>query len=465
MENLILMTDSYKASHWKQYPPNTTKVYSYIEARGGEELSRKTLFFGLQMFLKKYLTKPITQEMIDEADLFFKAHGEPFNKEGWEYILNKYDGFLPVVIKAVPEGTLVDLHNILVSIENTDPECYWLTSYIETMLVRAVWYPTTVATISYKTKEAIMDWLNATCDDPEGQISFKLHDFGGRGVSSSESAEIGGAAHLVSFLGSDTVEGIVAANKYYNCPMSAFSIPAAEHSTITVWGRENEAKAYENMLEQFGGKGKIFACVSDSYDIYKAASDIWGNLLRTKVLESGGTLVVRPDSGYPPDVVIKLCQILGAKFGYTINKKGFNVLNPVVRIIQGDGCTLQMIDEILRNMYEAGWSAENIAFGMGGGLLQKLNRDTFKFAMKASFAIVNECNVNVYKQPITDPGKNSKRGKLVLVKTTKGYKTINDVEYLKYCEVKDVLIEVFNNGIITKEYTMDEVRANSRKGE
>ncbi len=455
MNNLILMTDSYKASHWVQYPPGTTQVYSYIEARGGEV--PETVFFGLQMFLKKYLTKKICLRDIEEAEAFFKAHGEPFNKQGWIHILRNHNGYLPLKIKAVPEGRRVPLHNILVSVENTDPECYWLTSYIETMLMRAVWYPTTVATISYQTKRLTYAFLKKTCDDPDGQIMFKLHDFGGRGVSSGESAEIGGAAHLVNFMGSDTVEGVWAANKYYNCPMAGFSIPAAEHSTITVWGRGNEEEAYRNMVNQYGGPGKIYACVSDSYDIYNAAEKIWGKDLKDLVLKTGGTLVVRPDSGHPPTVVARLLQILGDKFGYTINGKGYKVLRPEVRVIQGDGCTYQMINEILERIYKEGWSAENVAFGMGGGLLQKLDRDTFKFAMKASYAKVNGKDVMVFKQPITDPGKDSKKGRMALVENMNGYETV--VEDSKWYD-RDVLEVVFENGKLVKEYTFDEVRKN-----
>lgn len=455
MENMILMTDSYKASHWKQYPPGTTDVYSYIEARGGD--FPETVFFGLQMALKKFFVRPITQEMIDEADEFFKVHGEPFNKEGWEYILKKHNGYLPLRIKAVPEGRRVNLKNVLVSVENTDPECYWLTSYIETVLMRAVWYPTTVATNSFRAKKLIMDFLKATCDDPEGQIMFRLHDFGGRGVSSGESAEIGGAAHLVNFMGSDTVEGIWAANKYYKAGMAGFSIPAAEHSTICVWGRGDEVGAYRNMVKAYGGPGKIYACVSDSYDIYNAADKIWGQELKDLVLKTGGTLVVRPDSGHPPTVVARLLQILGDRFGYTVNNKGYKVLMPAVRVIQGDGCTLQMINEILHEMFKNQWSAENVAFGMGGGLLQKLDRDTFKFAMKASYAKVNGKDIQVFKEPITDAMKVSKKGKLALIETMDGYETVQ-LEAKWYD--RDVLETVFENGKIVKEYTFEEVRKN-----
>lgn len=463
MNNIILMTDSYKASHYKQYPPGTTKVYSYIEARKGD--FKKTTFFGLQMFLKKVLSKPIVKEDIDEAEAFFTVHGEPFNREGWEYILNEHGGYLPLRICAVPEGTNVELSNVLVTVENTDPKCFWLTSYMETGILRATWYGTTVATISKKAKEIIYQYLQMTCDDPDGQIAFKLHDFGGRGVSSGESAEIGGAAHLVNFMGSDTVEGIVAANRYYGVKsgMSAFSIPAAEHSTITVWGRNNEKKAYENMLDKFGGSGKMLAVVSDSYDIFNATENIWGKELKSKVMNMGGTLVVRPDSGDPKEVVLKVLESLGRRFGTIENNKGFKVLSPCVRVIQGDGCNLITINEVLNVLYENGWSAENVAFGMGGGLLQKLDRDTLYFAMKASYAEVNGEEVEVFKCPIGDTAKLSKRGRLALVKDVRGFFVTEKESLAIEKGWTNHLVPVFENGQILKTYTFDEVRDNSNK--
>ncbi len=265
-KNILLKTDSYKASHWLQYRPGTEYISSYIESRGGKW--DETVFFGLQIFLKEYLTTPITQEMIDEAAEFWSAHGEPFNKDGWEYILKKHGGMLPVRIQAVPEGTVVPTSNVLVQVVNTDPKCFWLTSFLETALLRAVWYPTTVATNSYQCKKLIWNALEKSSDDPSGEIGFKLHDFGARGVSSGESAAIGGAAHLVNFLGSDTVEGILCARKYYNESMAGFSIPAAEHSTMTSWGgEEGEIDAMRNMLRNFAKPGSLVAVVSDSYDI------------------------------------------------------------------------------------------------------------------------------------------------------------------------------------------------------
>ena len=178
--NLILNSDSYKFSQWCQYPPKTTVVYSYIESRGG--VYDATVFFGLQAFIKEYLVGPVvTMDMIDEAEAIITAHGEPFNREGWEYIVREHGGKLPVIIKAVPGGTVVGVKNVLATIENTDPACYWLTSFLETALLRAIWYPTTVATNSYENKKLILDYLEKTGDP--STIDFKLHDFGASVVS------------------------------------------------------------------------------------------------------------------------------------------------------------------------------------------------------------------------------------------------------------------------------------------
>jgi nicotinamide phosphoribosyltransferase len=399
-KNIILNTDSYKVSMFKQYPAGTTGVYSYIESRGGRY--DRTVFFGLQAFIKEYLLDPITQSDIDIADEILTQHGEPFNRAGWQYILDKHNGYLPVVIRAVPEGTVVPVKNVLATIENTDPEAFWLTTWLETALLRAIWYPTTVASQSWKIRQVILDYLEKTGDPT--LIDFKLHDFGARGVSSLESASIGGAAHLVNFMGTDTVSGVLYARQFYNAGISGFSIPAAEHSTITSWGRDREVDAYRNMLTSFAKPGSIVAIVSDSYDIYNAAGRLWGEELRQQVIDSGATVVIRPDSGDPETVCLKLVQILHDKFGAIKNSKGFWVLNNV-RLIQGDGVNEHTIRCILGAFQAYGYSADNIAFGMGGALLQQVDRDTQKFAMKCSAAEINGKWVDVQKDPITDSGK------------------------------------------------------------
>ena len=462
-KNILLNTDSYKVSMFKQYPANTTGVYSYIESRGG--VYDETVFFGLQAFIKEYLLDPITQADIDIADEILSAHGEPFNRQGWEYILRVHGGYLPVIIRAVPEGTVVPVKNVLATIENTDPECFWLTTYLETALLRAVWYPTTVATQSKSIKNVIAGFLERTGDI--NGLNFKLHDFGSRGVSSLESAGLGGAAHLVNFMGTDTVSGLLFAREYYNAGIAGFSIPAAEHSTITSWGRENEASAYRNMLQQFGREGAIFAVVSDSYDVFNATENIWGDELKAEIIDSGATVVIRPDSGDPEAVCVRLVQILAKKFGYTTNDKGFKVLNNV-RLIQGDGINERVIRNILGHFSVLGYSADNIAFGMGGALLQGINRDTQKFAMKCSSAQINGKWIDVQKDPITDSGKKSKAGRVTLWTNSGGEFASGVTPPTGWTDKgfggwTEAMQTVFRDGKIISEYTFDEVRANSNK--
>ena len=448
--NIILNTDSYKSSHYLQYPPKSEYVSSYIEARGGEY--PKTLFFGLQAFIKAYLLTPITQENIDEANAIITAHGLPFNQEGWQYILEEHNGYLPIEISAVKEGALIPLMSPLVQVVNTDPKVPWLTSYLETALLRAVWFPTTVATLSYSIKEIIRDYLEQTSDNVEAQLPFKLHDFGARGTSSEESAMLGGMAHLVNFQGTDTLSGIIGARRYYGADMAGFSIPASEHSTMTSWQKEGEVDAYANMVKQFGEEGKIFAVVSDAYDIFNAVSNIWGKELKEQVKSSGATLVIRPDSGEPKAMVLEVMKRVYKAFGGYKNTKGYIVLHDCVRIIQGDGVDKESIQEILEALKQEGFSADNIAFGMGGGLLQAVGRDDFRFAMKASAICVDGIWRDVYKDPVSDVGKRSKKGRLAL---TESFETLR-VEELG--DRENLLKAVFRDGKLLKDYVFDEVR-------
>ena len=267
------------------------------------------------------------------------------------------------------------------------------------------------------------------------------------------------------------------AREYYNAGIAGFSIPAMEHSTVTSWGREGEVDAYRNMLTQFARPGTILAVVSDSYDIYNAASKLWGEELRQQVIDSGATVVIRPDSGDPVEVNRKLIEILGSKFGYTTNSKGFKVLNNV-RLIQGDGINELTVRSILGAFMAMGWSADNIAFGMGGALLQIVDRDTQKFAMKCS-AMSRDVWVedgdlgsgfktewfDVVKDPITDPGKKSKAGRVTLWTNGTG-EYVSSVDEPKQWADRGwtkALVPVFWDGTLEKEYTFEEVRANARK--
>jgi len=456
LNNICFLTDSYKASHYKQYPPGSQFVYSYFESRKGGVFP-EVVFFGLQYWLQEYLSGPVvTREKIDEAEALFRDHFsgcQLFNRPGWETILHRHGGRLPIRIKAAPEGTVVPESNVLITVENTDPEAYWLTNWLETLLVQT-WYPCTVATQSRAMKKEILAALKHTGDP--SLISFKLHDFGFRGVTCPEQAALGAAAHLVNFQGTDTVPGLVLARSVYQASMAGFSIPAAEHSTITSWGEHHEIDAMRNMLAQY--PTGLVACVSDSFDIFRACSEYWGSMLKEQVLARDGVLVVRPDSGDPPLIVVKVLELLGQAFGITTNAKGFKLLHPKVRVIQGDGIDFSMLGKILEAMTQAGWSADNVAFGSGGGLLQKLNRDTQKFAFKCSSIVVNGQERDVYKQPVTDQGKKSKSGRFQLIRQENG--VIATVP--QGGPGKDLLVDVFENGRMLRSWTFDEIRDRAR---
>lgn len=455
MKNLILATDSYKQSHFLQYPPATRRVSAYLESRRNTFADR-TLFFGLQAFLNDYLAKPVTALDVAEAADLCAAHGVPFNRSGWEVIVNDHGGLLPIEISALAEGELVPTSVPLVQVVNTDDRLPWLATWIETALLRGIWYPTTVATLSWQCKKIIYAGLLKSSEDPAGQIPFKLHDFGARGVSSGESAALGGMAHLVNFIGSDTMESLLFAQRHYGAEMAGFSIPAAEHSTITSWGRGGEQAAYANMLTQFGGGGKTVAVVSDSYDLDHAVAEIWGGSLSSQVRATGGTLVVRPDSGDPVTTPLRTVAKLWEKFGGTTNAKGYRVLAPCVRVIQGDGMTLESIGQLVAAMLEGGWAIDNIAFGMGGGLLQHVNRDTLRFAMKANAIMDADGNwIDVFKQPATDTSKSSKAGRQAVVNDGG---ELNAIRFDDVGSQENLLQPVYANGQIVRRESFDAIR-------
>ncbi len=455
--NLILNADSYKSSHYLQYPPEAETTSFYVEPRAGKAGAPypDVLFFGLQAFLKEYLSRPIDAADIDEAREVLTAHGLPFNEDGWRRILDQHGGLLPLDIQALPEGSIVPRGTALVQIDNTDPALPWLPSYIETALLRAIWYPTTVATYSWSCKQVIAQALEKSSDHAAEALPFKLHDFGARGVSSQESAGIGGLAHLVNFSGTDTLAALMAARRWYGAGMAGFSIPAAEHSTITTWGRDEERAAYENMLDRFGA-GPLLSIVSDSYDLANAVTHIFGEELRDKILSMNATLVVRPDSGDPRTVVIETIKRLITAFGATRNATGYLVLNPKIRVIQGDGVTLSTIREILDQLLAEGISAENVTFGMGGALLQVLNRDTLRFAMKANAVKMSGADwTDVYKEPATDPSKRSRAGRVAVVRAGNGWQTIRADELAGR---ENQLKSVWRDGKLLVDWSLDEVR-------
>jgi nicotinamide phosphoribosyltransferase len=466
--NICAKSDSYKVTHHKQTPPGTTKVSSYLESRGGEY--EYTVFVLLQYIIEKHLSgKQVTMEKIDQAEMFWNAHfgyKGLFNREMWEHIATKYNGRLPVRIKAVPEGTIVPVKNVLATFENTDDKCASLTNFLETILLE-VWAPITVATNSRTIKVELLKRIMKTSDlsfeDASAAVAFMLHDFGFRGVSSYESASILGAAHLTSFMGTDTVPGIVLLMNYYNAEMCGFSVAASEHSTATPWGTGDGEKQYAlNMLRQH--PTGICSMVSDSDNVYEFVNmcttdeEVFG-LIKSRE----GKTVFRPDSGNPVDICRALLVILEENLGadVTINTKGYKVLPAYIGLLQGDGIDKAMVNRLLDMLEQDGWCATTLVYGSGGGLLQKFDRDTQKFAIKCSFMIINGKEVNVQKDPITAPGKKSKTGRLKLVKDENGeFFTASSNDYTRdeFENLKDEMKVVFEDGRLINKSTLEQIR-------
>lgn len=461
-DNNILATDFYKCTHWLQYPATAEHVCSYLEARGG--YSDTLEYIGLQMILMDHFEGiRIEQWMIDDAEYFITQVGgfkEYFNREGWQRIIDVHGGKLPLRIKSLPEGMIVPVRTPLFTIENTDPKLPWLTNWAETLLLNT-WYPITVATISYNFRKAAKSFEDM-CGDKIGPCF--LTDFGYRGTETKMSAGRGGCAHLANDPGTDTLEGIVYARRYYGASFDdgpiGLSVFATEHSTTTIHGREHEYEAMEKFIDTAPGEA-IVSLVSDSYDIFKATEFLVS--IKDKILSRKGKVVVRPDSGDPPSVSKQVMDILWNGFGGTVNEKGYKVLDPHVGVIYADGINVHTYTNILEAVVKYGhYSIKNIIFGMGGGLLQDCNRDTHKFAIKCNAAKVDGKWIDVYKDPITDPGKMSKLGKQAVYIKNGVFHTVRE-DSIPEGET-NLLETVFENGEIVKYNTWNDIKKNISKG-
>ena len=454
--NIITLTDSYKMVHWQQYPKGTEGVYSYFESREGAKFP-ETVFFGLQALVKEHLLGSVVSRTgIEDAEELARHHfgtDTYFNRKGWEYLLNVHGGRLPVRIRAVPEGTVVPTSHVLMTVENTDPQAYWLTNHLETLLSH-VWASSTVATISLEAKRLFCQLLDETAETDLG-LPFMLHDFGFRGVSSVASAGLEGAGHLLHFLGTDTLQAMEAAREYYHADPTtlAFSVAATEHSVMTACGPEGEADLLDSLLTKY--PTGILSVVGDSYDIEVFARDLVGGRFRERILARDGVFVLRPDSGDPVVVSGRVLDILEECVGCTVNAKGFKVLPPQMRMLWGDGLELEMIRDFLDAAKVKGWSAENFVFGMGGGLLQKINRDTQCFAMKSSAQRRNGVWYDIRKTPKGGQDKISKAGKLGLERGADGTWTTFRLAENGH---NDLLETVFEDGRLVQDQTFEQIR-------
>ena len=449
--NNIEDTDSYKLHHYEMYPDNTQRVYSYFECRNGAKYPSVKMF-GLQPLLYQ-LMKPVTHTELKAAYELSKEHGLPLNLHGWEYILDTYHGKLPLNIKAIPEGMVVPVSTALITVENTDDSVPWLTNYCETMLSR-IWYPVTVASYSYAAKKVLRSYLEKTSDDMS-ILDFQLHDFGSRGTSCREQAAIGGAAHLTNFMGTDTVIALRFLKDFYDAPTAAgFSVNATEHSIMTSMGAEGEEALFEHLLDKY--PTGILSVVIDSYN-YQHFITVIAAKFKDKILAREGKVVFRPDSGEPVYTSMDVFLMLENVFGITMNSKGYRVLNPKVGLLWGDGIDLDGLTAILDNFYVNNVSSANIVFGMGGGLLQKLNRDTMRCAFKCSAQKQGGKWVDIMKNPL-DHSKISKKGKLGVIWDVEGQIITVNQKDGRYAPEGDLLQLVYNNGILCRKYGMTDIR-------
>ena len=458
--NICLLTDSYKITHHYFYPKGTKKIYSYLESRVGAEFN-KTIFYGLQYIIKKYLEgKAVTQEKIDEADNLMQTHlGEGiFNREGWQYILDEFDGMLPIEIKAVPEGTPVDVGNVLMTVENTDDKCYWLVNYLESLLLQ-VWYPSTIATLSAEVRKLANFYLDVTGSD-KSNLDFMLHDFGYRGATSTESSMLCGSAHLLSFSGTDTIPALTIPENYYNdSEVYGFSVQATEHSVMTSLGQDGEIQQALNVIEN--AKNGILSMVIDSYDYrnFLRQASTEGSELNDAILKflsiDGNKVVFRPDSGEPVSTTIDCLNILESGFGSYDTESGYKVFDANIGLLWGDGLNYHKIRDILFAMKSNGWAAENIIFGMGGGLHSSVNRDTQRNAFKCSAQLRDGQWFDIFKNPL-DSSKKSKTGRFKLIEDDGSFKTISIDD-----EGDDILRTVFKDGklLVDEKYCDVKLRA------
>lgn len=457
--NIMLATDSYKISHANMLPEDLEYMETYAESRGGD--FQYNLMFGMNYQIKSYLVgRQVTEEKIQEAKALYSVHfgsDAVFLEDKWRYILENHDGYLPIRIRSVKEGSIVPVKNVLFKVESTDPKCAWLVGIVETMLMR-LWYPISVATNSMAGMEILKyhyDKTGVTSD-----LRFALHDFGYRGVSCEEQAWIGGAAHLLTFKGTDTVAGIRMLQHYYGASVEGFSVPATEHMVMTIKGRAGERQRYIDVLKAY--PDGIVSIVSDTYNIYEVCEMLGTDEeIRQLILNRNGKLVIRPDSGEPVEVLIKCLDIIEKHFGSTVNEKGYKTIYEKIGFIWGDGISITSVHTILENMTRANWSIDNFVFGGGKEILQNFTRDTIKFAIKCSFAIINGQSIDVYKDPITGSGKKSKIGQQFLTYDEEtGYKTVSSIDIkedssLSY--LKDALEIVYENGNLLVDPTYNEI--------
>lgn len=465
-ENILLCTDVYKLGHMIQYPEGTTKVYSYLQARSDKKIPF-TVFYGLQYYLKEYLSKPITHEMVTE---FMDYHEQILGNRDQrvESKLRKlaHLGYLPLEIKAVPEGTVMPVRNVLMTMSNTVPEFHWVVGFFESLILK-IWNTITVASYSMKLRNLVNNYADETVGN-RLHCDWQVHDFGYRGVSSEETAGLSGSAHLINFRGTDTIPAVKLLKKVYGATgLIGASVPASEHSVMCSYGQTNEIEAFKHMLRTY--PVGIVSIVSDTYNLWNVLTN-FSKQLKYNIENREGKVVFRPDSGNPELIIcgdpsapagspenLGAIRLLDREFGSTVNNLGFKVLNPKVGLIYGDGMYFERFECILGNLKSMGYASSNLVIGVGGLLLQQHSRDDQGYAIKATYAEILGVETEIVKDPITDHGKKSHKGLMRLDYINGRYVTLDQQTHAQ--EQGGLLKPVFRDGQLLVEFTLDEIRA------
>jgi nicotinamide phosphoribosyltransferase len=529
MTNAILLTDGYKLDHRRQYPVGTQFVYSNWTPRSNfylTEAKKGAVVFGIQHFVKKYLIEYFNREFfckpLDEVIKSFTRRVNAFlgpNEVGYQHVADLHKlGYLPIELKALPEGTICPIRVPMLTIKNTLPEFFWITNFLETIMSCELWLPMTSATTAKLYMKELERHANKTGFPKEVDLGFLCHDFSMRGMAGLEAAITSGMGHLTSFIGSETIPAIDAIEEYYNVDAEKYNIantvPATEHSVMCAGGIEDEFGTFKRLLTELYPKGFV-SVVSDTWDYWKVVSE-YAPRLEKEIRARDGRFVIRPDSGVPEDIIcgiqdkdiltvnddcyyfkdiqlegkdyIEGCkrnvldnpdryvkqkltsyQIKGTyeclwdTFGGTVNEKGYKILDNCVGIIYGDSITLDRQKEIYRRLEAKGFAATNLVLGIGSYTYQYRTRDSLGFAMKATWCQISDEPKEIFKQPKTDNGmKNSLKGLIQVLKDENGEYYAKDCVSLEE-EQAGELKTVFKDGKIVKEYTFEEIRNNLKQ--
>jgi nicotinamide phosphoribosyltransferase len=477
--NPLLLTDGYKVDHRRQYPEGTSLVYSNWTPRKSRiEGVNEVVFFGLQYFIKKYIIEDFETHFFSQPkDKILKEYSRRINNYlgpnavGVEHIAALHDlGYIPMIFKALPEGAVVPIRVPMFTMYNTKPEFFWLTNYFETLLSAVVWMPCTSATIARQYRKILDKYAAETSSTPDF-VNWQAHDFSMRGMAGIEASLISGMGHLLSFTGTDTIPAIDVLERYYHADSDAEliggSVAATEHSVMCMGTTEGEFDTFKRLICDLYPKG-IVSIVSDTWDLWKVLTDYLPRL-KNEISSREGRVVIRPDSGDPVDIICGnangkseverkgVIELLWDVFGGSVNAKGYKELIPQIAAIYGDSITLQRAEEICSRLKLKGFASTNVILGIGSYTYQYNTRDTFGFAMKATYGEVNGEGRAIFKDPITDDGtKKSAKGLMKITLENGAYKLTDNVAWED--EKQGELVEIFQDGKLLVDWTLADIR-------